>query len=258
MRPLTKTRIFPFQQWRKATRHALKPNRVAFTLVELLVVVGIVGILAAITLPAVLKSLRNRDDLRCLSNLKTIGSGIQSYAMDNNGSLPGPLYAAQYPNLGSSYSHQLTYHLGEYLNLNLKSRVLNPQEPFVCPAFYKAPRKTGLVPAFVLNISVPLRDRDKPQQLFGYPNRDYPTLFGNIPNFPVMKIHQFSEIVDSNGFAAASRTWMLKDIDQQDPWLQNFPLSASPSFPQKPVHGDHRNALFFDFHVEAVDREQAK
>lgn len=58
--------------------------RRAFTLIELLIVVAIIAILAAIAVPNFLEAQTRAKVSRVKSDLRTITTAIQSYAVDNN------------------------------------------------------------------------------------------------------------------------------------------------------------------------------
>jgi prepilin-type N-terminal cleavage/methylation domain-containing protein len=63
------------------------PRR-AFTLVELLVVIGIITLLIAILLPAGLSARERARRTVCSSNLRQIGQAMKMYANDNKGQYP--------------------------------------------------------------------------------------------------------------------------------------------------------------------------
>ena len=66
-------------------------NREGFTLVELLIVVLILGALAAIAIPRITASVYNAKANACATNIDTMNSQIELYAADNDGTYPANL-----------------------------------------------------------------------------------------------------------------------------------------------------------------------
>ena len=60
----------------------------AFTLVELLVVIGIIAILISIILPSLTRARESANRAACLSNLRSIGQMYLIYAQDNKRQIP--------------------------------------------------------------------------------------------------------------------------------------------------------------------------
>lgn len=72
-------------------KSAPRPRRPAgFTLVELLAVIAIVGVLAAITIVAVGHARKSAQSSRCVSNLRQLGIAVLARAADHKGQIPMP------------------------------------------------------------------------------------------------------------------------------------------------------------------------
>ena len=62
----------------------LNKNRGGFTLVEIMIVVAIIALLAAIAVPNFLRARKRSQATRCLEDLRIIDSAIDQYAIENN------------------------------------------------------------------------------------------------------------------------------------------------------------------------------
>ena len=80
------------RQTPRATRSCLSRDRRGcrhgFTLVELLVVIGIIALLVSILLPALSRVQASAKSTQCLSNLRSIGQGALIYSNEFKGHLP--------------------------------------------------------------------------------------------------------------------------------------------------------------------------
>src|SRR6476620_3337336 len=66
----------------------IRPKARAFTLVELLVVIGIIAVLIGILLPALGKAREQAKATQCASNLRQLGIGLQLYRQYNRDFFP--------------------------------------------------------------------------------------------------------------------------------------------------------------------------
>ena len=71
-------------------------NVKAFTLIELLIVVAIIAILAAIAVPNFLEAQARAKVTRVMADMRSIGIALESYYVDNNKYIPPTAYRAPY------------------------------------------------------------------------------------------------------------------------------------------------------------------
>ena len=76
-----------------------KLNKKGFTLIELMIVIAIIAILAAILVPNFVKARAQGQLTACKSNLKNLGTACEMFAADHNGRYPADL-STDVKNLG--------------------------------------------------------------------------------------------------------------------------------------------------------------
>ena len=74
------------------TSRASRESQAAFTLVEVLVVIGIIAVLIGILLPVINKSRQASITIKCQAQLRQLYHGLSMYAVDNKGRLPWGQY----------------------------------------------------------------------------------------------------------------------------------------------------------------------
>lgn len=102
----------------------------AFTLIEMLVSIGIVLVLAALLFPSMKSMIATSRSIKCASNLRQIGVGMNSYANEHDGKL-----ALTYSSTGSSltWMQQIAPYLGMATNTMGPAPLPRAVGVFVCP-----------------------------------------------------------------------------------------------------------------------------
>jgi prepilin-type N-terminal cleavage/methylation domain-containing protein/prepilin-type processing-associated H-X9-DG protein len=98
--------------------------RRAFTLIEILIVVGIIALLIALLLPALGKARRQAKSVNCKAQLQNIGAAFQMYLNENDGRYPPAPYSPAFNPPPAKTP----------INIYLQRYVSNVNDVFRCPA----------------------------------------------------------------------------------------------------------------------------
>ena len=180
------------------------------------------------------------DRTKCLANLRSLGGAISAHVADHEGMLPGPMWTWQscwyYDKDAGAIGHRLAAYLGaRSSDTPVKLDVL------VCPAWqrgapYQQDQSLLMNTEVVVNGTAinPWGDAD-----IAYENDFVPSADPLAPDMQ-KRMSYLSDV-------PLSRVWAIQDLDAKSP-VKKVPHGIA----LKPVHGDRRNALFFDWHVESV------
>ncbi|MBZ0255488.1 prepilin-type N-terminal cleavage/methylation domain-containing protein [bacterium] len=96
-------------------------NTKAFTLIELLIVVAIIGILASIAVPNFINAQVRAKTARAQADLRTISNAMLAYQLDEN----------HYPPMSDNGAFYRHYRASNYLTTPVSYLSTLPQEPFI-------------------------------------------------------------------------------------------------------------------------------
>ena len=156
---------------RTPSASSCRPSDRGFTLVELLVVIGIIAVLIALLMPALSRVRQHAISTQCLSNLRQIGSIAHMYAAENKGFFPpaqidvidaitGGNPIAHGPMMGTWPSHELKQTLFKMSN--------GSTQIFYCPSLtlYDGETATVTTVGSAPPLTLPLHD---PRRFEEYP-----------------------------------------------------------------------------------------
>jgi prepilin-type N-terminal cleavage/methylation domain-containing protein len=216
--------------------------RAAFTLVELLVVITIIGVLAALLFSLTTNMRKKASSAISVSNLRQIGAAIAGSTADNNSTLPGPVLTDHFPRYqNNSISGQLGWLLKEYLASEPQPD--NPQPRM----FYAA----------VLDYPAAKNDAKNPK------SRNRPTYVVLSKQTDALTKATFWPMGNYNPNSSGAKTPPMTTAQlaaretRGNPWITEIdqiirPSTASYGASEEPPHGKSRNTLMFDYSVKAI------
>lgn len=207
-----------------------------FTLIEMLVAIGVVVVLAALLASVLPKALEVSGNAKCVSNLKSIGAASHTYFNDNGGNLFPSFWWYNTETAPPTLRGFMEY-LGEHGPFQGEATFKDTM--LTCPSYKR--KYPNLYPsnwnrAYSLNYFAHMYDPGAQQG--GNPAAAmYP---GNI-----------------NRIRSLSKMWMFMDgavggIGGPEGWVFSYMGNGHAPYASN-IHAGKQNAVFFDGHVEAVE-----
>jgi prepilin-type processing-associated H-X9-DG protein/prepilin-type N-terminal cleavage/methylation domain-containing protein len=220
-----------------------RAQRRAFTLVELLVVVGIIALLISFLMPSLRKARLAAQNVVCRSNLRQIYLGLAMYAQANHDYIPAN-------NGGAGNWH---YRVGPGGHFGLPQNAVNgvyngllgPTWAILrCPAEFTYDSPSGLVPtnyehiyvqsSYAINFAYSYYQSDVPRK--GFSKRP--------PGCSSEKMPMIMDCAGYNaGWAFAMFAWGIDLASSQPAWAPNYEFRHP---------GRTANTLYMDGHVNGV------
>jgi len=198
-------------------------NSRGFTLVELLVTIGIIAILATVTFSAMASAMGHARTAKCSGNLRAIGVGLLAYAADNSGNLPESGAIIPYDAVdGTTGQNGWTQQLEPYLG----GKGLE---------VYKCPDSSRIFP------------QNATYSYFNGAHAAYVANHGSFGAVNLMKMNAPSQHILAGDIAFNMFT--ANDADKDD-YTQDPAFNGNRG--RIRIHGGRSNILFADGHVESL------
>jgi prepilin-type N-terminal cleavage/methylation domain-containing protein len=220
-----------------------------FTLVEMLVVIAVIAILAALLLPAISAAKRKAQRMACTNNLRQISLGVRMYSDDSHDASPSPSGAGlTSTNLVSLYAGYKAL-MKNYVGLDGASS--SQDKLFQCPAdtFY---------PNWIIApVGPPHYFVQK--SLHDDPSWDFASYAFNGGDNVTRKF--FKKTVTNPGLGGVklssvrhpARTVLVAEIAAFGPWSWHDPSSHGVAHESGTLYNDSRNVVsFVDGHVSYI------
>ena len=209
-----------------------------FTLVELLVVIGIIAMLISILMPALSAARAQANLLKCASNLRTLGQVMFQYAQDNRGYIP-----RDYSKNDILAGHILWAEaFAGYLNRGFK------------PVPYNAPNRDQMLAIVFANIQpyqCPVFPND--QQVVDYIINGWNKHRPNGETSPAFKVTKFKRSAEVIFMTEVNARHATNNFEYHDLWHPSH-LPKSPGSCRMLDDTRHRgntNVCYLDGHVVA-------
>lgn len=205
-----------------------------FTLVEMLVVVAVIAILAALFIPILRNVMNQSSRAKAAGNFRQLGASIMTYTADHDGRLPGPLQQNQRSGYRKSLGNGIGVKLWEYMNIT------EPSDDF-----------QNLPLLTVSALSNWKYSAGDPYPSAYYVIRDAPMPGGDV-------VHPFG-LGGANRREPAKISQIPKPASTWAIWEKGGlgdPILTNRKNFSEPIHGKLRVVLFLDGHVEVVPSEE--
>ena len=228
----------------------------AFTLVELITVIAIVLVLAALGAFSIGRGLETAKSAKCASNLKQLAAAVSSYANDNDGMVPPSVYS---PSLVAPGGKIWAHWLIPYSPVPRAGALDNTNSPYFCPSARRPGDWANSAPDYTCNdrANVSATTGAFVQHAWLGAGASYPAQVRLAAIARPSKVFMFadsfynSDVRQSGQWSVEAGRLATKNYFGQST-LPSQGIAPRHYFRSNPVRGQF-NAVFFDGHVESFE-----